>query len=557
MKRNIWKRAVWIKLIATLADILFLLSMAGLILFSYYLDDVLHTAVLPKLHDAVRRATNGHYSLSNEVRIGSSQGMILLYDVRIAMTGYQDSGVAVAVREVVVDTVRLRGINWWDVVIGDGLRVTHMEMHAPKVFMMAVDTAFIAAGGGALPSSALVQLLPNPSVISFDSIVVTGAQVYVSDEHSTNDRPFLDSISVRMSEVLLEEEGLQPLLALSYQSMDVHLPRTSYAFDDSTYRIEARNIRTSINDSLLRIDSFALVPRLSKEEFAAHHRYVRGRSSLRSRGIEARGVDFTGMMEWKRIRLRACEVQAWSVEYYSDKRRPRDPKPPPAKLPNDFFRSFPLAFDIDSVRMRNGKIAILERAPGSLKPGVLTFDQVSIRACCICSDTLSPHCGKPTQISMTALFLGEGEVTVQVTYPVFSKDLDLRIAATVGTFSAKKLNAFLMPNERKEVTSGVIEGGELEMDIRAGTSTTSVTPLYRDLSMKVLADDAKKGRGILEGLKTLIANTFILRSDNRNGDGEKALTGTTKRTRNTHEEFLQFIWLAIRRSLNEVIGGIE
>lgn len=557
MKRNIWKRPVWIKLIATLADVLFLLSIAGLILITYYLDDVLNTAVLPKLHDAVRRATNGRYTLSNDAKISHTHGVTLLRDVRIVMAGYQDSGAAIAVKEVVADTIRLHGINWWDVVAGDGLRAVRIEASAPRVYMMAVDSAFVADGGGAHPSSPLVRLLPNPSVISFDSMVVTGLQVFAPDEKATDDRPFLDSVSVQMSDVLLQEERLQPLLVLSYQRMDVNLPRMSYAFDDSTYRLEARNIRASITDSLLRIGSFALVPRLTKEEFAAQHPYVRGRSSLRSHGIEARGIDFAGLMVWKRIRLRTCEVQAWSVEYYSDKRRPRDPKPPTAKLPNDFFRSFPLALDIDTVRMHNGKIAILERAPGSLKPGVLTFDRASIRACCICSDTLSPHCGKPTQISMSALFLGEGPVTVTVSYPVFRKELDLRISATVGAFSGKKLNAFLIPNERKEVTNGVIEGGKLEMDIRGGTSTTSVTPLYRELSMKVLADDAKEERGILEGLKTIIANTFVLRSENINSDDEKALTGTSTRPRKSSEEFLQFIWLAIRRSLNEVIGGIE
>jgi len=77
-------------------------------------------------------------------------------------------------------------------------------------------------------------------------------------------------------------------------------------------------------------------------------------------------------------------------------------------------------------------------------------------------------------------------------------------------------------------------------------------PEYQDLSIKVLAKGAKESRGIMEWLKTLAANTFAIRRDNLTT--KKALTGITTLQRKKDQEFMQFAWLALKKSLGKVIG---
>jgi len=187
----------------------------------------------------------------------------------------------------------------------------------------------------------------------------------------------------------------------------------------------------------------------------------------------------------------------------------------------------------------------------------LHFDHVRIAASPYCTDTLWGDCGKATHVAITALFLGDAPVSVNATYELQHKTLDLEADATVGKFSAKQLNDFLIPNERKAVTDGIVESGKLHLDIRNDNAILNVTPYYRNLSMKVLPKNANDSSGFLEGLKTFVANTFVLHSENLDKPGSPAESATIKLRREPHQEFLQFIWIVLRKSLGKIIGGFD
>ena len=59
----------------------------------------------------------------------------------------------------------------------------------------------------------------------------------------------------------------------------------------------------------------------------------------------------------------------------------------------------------------------------------------------------------------------------------------------------------------------------------------------------------------MEKLKTFIAKTFVL--DASNPDDNKLLPGTTSLVRTPNLEFMQFIWLSLRKSLGKVVGGFK
>ena len=113
-----------------------------------------------------------------------------------------------------------------------------------------------------------------------------------------------------------------------------------------------------------------------------------------------------------------------------------------------------------------------------------------------------------------------------------------------------------MPFERTEITDGALDSGRIEMKVRNGTNTTTVTPYYHNLSMKILNADPKKGRGLMEGFKTFMAKAFVVRADNPNDD-KPVISATTTRARTKDEELMEFVWVSLRKSLGGVIGGFQ
>jgi len=94
----------------------------------------------------------------------------------------------------------------------------------------------------------------------------------------------------------------------------------------------------------------------------------------------------------------------------------------------------------------------------------------------------------------------------------------------------------------------------VRMDVKSGKGTTMIRPRYADLNIKILADGVKESRGIMEGLKTFIANAFILETENIDSKDKKAASFTTSRSIGKKEEFFEYIWLGLRKTIQKAIG---
>ncbi len=550
-KSSAWKKALYI-----VSGIVVFLFLAGWIFLNFFADDLISSTVIPKISAAARIATHGRYVL----RLGSikySHGTVLCQSFDLFRVRYDSSENDMVIRKITIDTVKFTGVNIWDVIWKNPISLKSLEMNAPKLYM--IDAGDMRSSPDVIGDSLkLFPPLPDEiPVISFDSIVLRDIFVFLPARSHPGDQPSFQGFNVTLRDFLLDQESSKREPLLFSKRVDYSLQSASHITDDSFYTISVRNLRGSLSDSLMTADSFSYKPNYSEDVYAAKHPVARAAITFQCSKLRAEGINYTKIFAGKSIELRKFEAGTWYIDSYLDRRRPPDIHPDDAPMPNDLLRSLPITINIDSVMMNDGRIRIRERSSGSLKPGVLFFDRTNIAATPICSDSLSQIYGKTTAISVSSYFVGEGLLRVAANFPLIHKGFDIGIHATIGKFDAKKLNTWLIPFERLEVSDGTIESGIIDMNIRSGTATTTVTPEYNNFSMKILSADVKKNRGILEGIKTFYANTFVLRSNNLREKGKPAKSGTASVARHRDEEFMEFLWITLRKSLGKVVGGFK
>jgi hypothetical protein len=95
------------------------------------------------------------------------------------------------------------------------------------------------------------------------------------------------------------------------------------------------------------------------------------------------------------------------------------------------------------------------------------------------------------------------------------------------------------------------------MDIKDGQASTFVEPLYDHFKLKVLPPRPNDKPDIEEGVKTFVANNFILRDDDPDEKGGPPITATTTLAYQRSDAFFQFLWFSIRKSLGTVVGGFK
>ncbi|HEY6172281.1 MAG TPA: hypothetical protein VIX80_08490 [Candidatus Kapabacteria bacterium] len=538
-------------------EVVFILITLGICIFIvFFAEDVLNNFLKTNLNESVRTASGGRYSLKLG-HIYYQRGTIFCKTFYLAREKYDSTETGVTVQSIHADTVWFGDIKWIDLLTGKGLFMTKMEMRRPTLTMTSIGAARTTIEEDISRNDVSGSMPKQLPVVSFDSIVLHDIQVNVPRSDSLGDSISITGTNARLRNFSLTDTSLvyRPLLFSEDVSFSINEGR--HIFGDSVYSITAKNITGSLTDSVVAVDTISFLPNYSETAFAAREKYNRGRMELQCTDVQVVGLDALPLLAGRSISYRKFEAANWNADYYSDKRKPQNPRPDAAMMPNDLIESFSCSFNIDSIILRNGNVRIRERVSGSSAPGVIGIQKVFVKAYPICTDTLLPKCSMPTRITVSGLFMGEGRVNAVVTYPLHNKTLDFDLEASIGPCSIKLLNPFLIPNERKEVTAGNIINGSLTMKVRNGVATTSVTPVYKDFSMKILSTSVHEERGIIEGIKTFVANSFILRSTNLAQDGRRIVSATTRTVHKKDQELLTFIWVATRKSLGSVIGGFE
>ncbi len=346
-------------------------------------------------------------------------------------------------------------------------------------------------------------------------------------------------------------------LRLNFDQVLCVMPSFSYAPLDGFYTAEIRNMKANLKDSLITMDSLNYEPKYSKEEFAALHKYARGRTDFRLAKVQIIDIDARRMINGGGIVIKKFISPSLWLDYYKDKRVPANPHPAPAVMPNTIMRSLNLPITIDAIVIKDGHILIEEHTINGAPPGDFTFQHVSVSAAPITFDSASPLVDTPTVFHLSGIFLGQSPTRATLIYPLHDSAFNLTVHGTVGPFDARQLNQYLVNAVRVQVTSGQFHHGDIKVNITNGVAHTTVLPIYDHFKLKVLPPNPGDPPDIEESVKTFLANLIVLRDDNPDEDGGPPKVGVTTLARQKPIEFFQFLWFAIRKSLGAVVGGIK
>jgi hypothetical protein len=528
-----------------------LLVAGGIWIFlTFYFENTLNRVVIPKMEQATLRATQGRFALTLD-NISYAHGSFVCNTFVLSRVAYNGSEHGIVLGKLTLDSARFEGISWWDVLCGNDLHLTSLQLDAPRLHMINADS------DNALPRNrgrASERSISTAAPIFLDRILLRHADIFLPTPPGRSIEPSYRGISIELRDFALRpaHKTSDPLLFSKEIVFD--LPSGHYDVDDSMYSVDVHGIHGSVSDSLITIDSLSYRSNYTEQAFASLHKYFQHRIEYRCTGIQIQGIDLATIMAGGAINVRTCAVATWSVDYYGDLRVPHDPHPVNAELPHTLVAAIKARVTIDSIILNDGTIRHRERVAGSTHASSLVFTHAQVRAHAFSTDSASPLFLQPLHIAVRALFLNEGQIIGTIVYPLHQKAFDLRVDATVGPFNAMLLNSYLISNERKEITAGACLASSLRLDVHDGVATTTVRPQYRGISMRVLPDDVKASRSFFDGIKSFIANTFVLRTTNVDDGSTKAKIGTTTYVRTKKQEFFEFIWLSLRRSLQAVVG---
>jgi hypothetical protein len=327
-----------------------------------------------------------------------------------------------------------------------------------------------------------------------------------------------------------------------------HLSATGLVLrPDTLTEIAVAGAEAEFTDSTLRLAGAKHEPAIPERDWVREVRVRRDRIRFELDSLRARGVAFRAFAATGDIGIRALELSGARLDVLTDKRIPRG-RPSRFRTPQQLAARAGSALRLDTVLV-SGAIVYREREPERERPGQVTFD--GLRGTVL--DLHLPSRGRPLRISARARVMNAGTLAAEAVVPLDAPDFRYEITGTLGAMPAPAFNRFLSENEAFEFGEGVVDGIAFRQTARAGRAVTTVTPRYRELSVKPTGDGGGVLGSVKRAVKKFVANAFVVHDRNPDEDGEKLRTGRVVRRYLPTTTWLQFAWFGVRDGLMEAL----
>jgi hypothetical protein len=206
---------------------------------------------------------------------------------------------------------------------------------------------------------------------------------------------------------------------------------------------------------------------------------------------------------------------------------------------------------IGSLSLSNGLVRYCERLAVGAEPGVLTIGAVSLFAEGIANG------GKETdaiQVRGRGDLMNAGTMNAAMSIPINSPDFSLHYSGSLNAMDLPRLGAFLEIAEHTRIASGRAKEAAFEIDVTGGHARGRVRGSYTDLEIALLDKQTGDDKGLNSRVASFFLNLVKIRSANTMDGTLPMKEGKVDYTRKPDDEFMQFVWFALRTGVLDIIS---
>jgi hypothetical protein len=345
-----------------------------------------------------------------------------------------------------------------------------------------------------------------------------------------------DSVSLPFEEAVLDARGM------------------AVRFRPSRNMLRIDALHLSAPDSAMTLDSLHYLPGYDDEDLFALSRFRQTRFRFSVPRMRISSLNCAALLRGDGYRAGHVAIEDVRADILVNMDKPYDAKSTPPQMPNEAFASIHDTVRIDSVTVSGGRLNYCERIAVRAAPGVISFEDIAVRAAMITNFSATPD---TTIVHAQGRFMGTSRMSMDMVLPLNSAEFSLRYSGYLGPMPATALNAFLVPCEHRRVTAGSIHSARYQVNVVSGRSRGSLRAEYTGLRISVLNERTGSSKGIFDQIASFIGKVFVIRGSNIPDARGKLKLGTIRRNRKADDYFLQNLWFALRGGVADVVGFTE
>ncbi|TXK45749.1 hypothetical protein FVR03_12065 [Pontibacter qinzhouensis] len=302
---------------------------------------------------------------------------------------------------------------------------------------------------------------------------------------------------------------------------DIGLLIRDYAvfLPDSLYQLQVKEIRTSLNDQAIYIDSLRLIPLFDKEAFTEKLDYSDDRFDVTVPTVKVLGINLNALYNYQDIMVKKLLIQDVEANIYRDNRLTQDPNRRPYTL-QKMLRQVDQYLAVDTVLLERTKLSYAEIAPQSLEEGYVVFNDLKLEILNVTNDDERIAANNVTTAYGSTNFMDAGKLEVTFKFHLDHHEDLYTYDGTLEQMNFKDFNPLLENIMGVRVTDGQVTGAAFSVTSTEHEATGNIDFLYEDLKIQLLKKDDKDNPGFFLNAGSWLINNLVIKSNNPAGRRE-------------------------------------
>ncbi|MEL7834211.1 hypothetical protein [Fodinibius sp. Rm-B-1B1-1] len=514
------------------------------IYISFFLDEQLKETAVERFHEA----TDDAYELE-----------IKDFDLQILGRQLSLSGIQLSKKEassgsdiqLTLDEFNVSGIGVIKLLLQHELSLNNIEIINPDIYVTAPKKeSSTQKTPWHRPSQQLSKMvLKVVDQISVPNLNITGLSLYYNRANlPVAPLLSLSNSDIKLHNITIDSTSLKDERVIPADDITIAFRNVQFQTPNELYKITTGDVDFSTTDSQLVLREFSLIPQFDKQAFSDNVGHQIDRLNMDIKEIKWDGIDIEMLNKAESITTRLINITNADINIYRDKRPPESPKKY-KPLPQEMIRDIPFPTTIDSIHISNSNIRYTERKPNTEKAGYIEFAHLSADFTDLTNVEAHWDNGRTPTLHATTNVMNKGQLEAQFTF-MMTSDNRQEIKGSLQSMDMQPLNDALEPIAFVRIEEGNILGLDFEMNLSAKNAGGSLTLEYENLKISLL-DEGLSEESFGNKAKSFVANTFKLKSDNKNDDLRSAKVDFE---RVEHKSVFNYWWKSLLSGLKSSIG---
>ncbi|WP_372638898.1 hypothetical protein, partial [Fodinibius sp.] len=526
------------------------------IFITFFADDYLSNS----LKEQVRQSTDSTYTLSFEdfnLNVFSGSGTIRKARLRADTSAFSSPSSPSGsppdkLFEGTFEEIEVTGMNLFSSLTGDELRIGTIRLTQPDISALKnphdTGASKDSSRSSSLDSTILAAISERYRAIEIDQFIIQ--EGYGTFTQSGDTLSSLRQLDLFLRNIRVDSASAQSGRIFITDEVEIKAGDFMTKLPDSLNVLRFSQLSVSSDEGIISLDSLQLIPRFGELEFARRHGSTIDRIALTIPDIRFEDINFPLLVDSAHVYARYGHIQSPELEDYLNRGIAGGP-PTSKPLPFIAFRDLKTPVKIDSLRIENAFISYSEYVGDTPRAGTITFEETDAVLRSISNYPEDVKGGVTTTLDAESRVMGMGLLEAHFEFPMDTGEGFHKVSGQLHAVSMPAFNRMLEHVAFIRVDRGQLNSLEFEMTLNESQSSGTLVMNYEDFKISVLDKQSIQQHGLMENLKTFVANNFVVRSDNTPESGMQA--GRIRFERDETKSIFNYWWKSLLSGIKNTI----